>query len=136
MTFEIIIYQGSSPSDTNSPQVLVFIGESDEVFGGFNNTYMNTCMRYQDLVDRLGPNQASFYKGDQDRFNATPSQLRFPAWDMSGGAPNFGLKYESFKAFQNSPSMDRPKEMLRCLQSHAVRSIRIFRLNGPLTELP
>ena len=60
-------------------------------------------MRYQDLVDRLGPNQAGFYEEDKDRFNATPSQLPFPVWDMSEEAPNLDLKYKSFKA-----SLDRP----------------------------
>lgn len=107
LSFEVIIYQGRSPGYTNSPQRFVFIGESDQVTGGFNNTYM----RYEDLVDRLGPNQLTFYEGDQDRLKTTPRQLPFPVWDMSGLAPNIDSKYESFKTFLDSHSKGwDPKE--------------------------
>ena len=100
LSFEVIIYQGSSPGYTYSPQRFVFIGESDQVSVGFNNTYM----RYQDLFDRLGPHQASFYKEDQDKFNEAPSRMPFPVWDISGAAPNIDQKSASFKAFLDSPS--------------------------------
>ena len=107
----------ASPEVLETMEVAANIHEDDTItpdggklivgqgYASNNNTYM----RYQDLVDRLGPNQAGFYEGDQDRFNATPSQLLYLVWDMSGEAPNFGLKYESFKAFLDSPSTMGPK---------------------------